>query len=98
MTLVGVTKTVAAEVVRAAVALGLADLGENRVQEAQAKIQAVGRDRARWHLIGHLQRNKAGRAVELFDRVHGVDDAGPGRGALPARRLVRAARSRCWSR
>ena len=75
VTLVGVTKTVAVEVVQAAVALGLADLGESRVQEAQAKIQAVGRDRARWHLIGHLQRNKAGRAVELFDRVHGLDDA-----------------------
>ena len=75
VTLVAVTKTVAVEVVQAAVALGLADLGESRVQEAQAKIQAVGRDRARWHLIGHLQRNKAGRAVELFDRVHGVDGA-----------------------
>ena len=75
VTLVGVTKTVAAEVVRAAVALGLADLGENRVQEAQAKIQAVGRDRARWHLIGHLQRNKSGRTVELFDRFHSLDGA-----------------------
>ena len=75
VTLVGVTKTVGVEVVRAAVAEGLADLGENRVQEAQAKIQAVGRDRARWHLIGHLQRNKAGRAVQLFDRVHSVDSA-----------------------
>jgi len=75
VTLVGVTKTVAAEVVQAAVALGLTDLGENRVQEAQAKIQAVGRDRARWHLIGHLQRNKSGRAVELFDRFHSVDGA-----------------------
>lgn len=74
VTLVGVTKTVAAEVVQEAVALGLTDLGENRVQEAQAKIQAVGRDRARWHLIGHLQRNKSGRAVELFDRFHSVDD------------------------
>ncbi len=71
--LVGVTKTVAAEVVRAAVDLGLTDLGENRVQEAQAKIPRVGRGRARWHLVGHLQRNKAGRAVELFDRIHGVD-------------------------
>ena len=75
VTLVGVTKTVAAEAVRAAVALGLADLGENRVQEAQAKVPAVGRERARWHLIGHLQRNKAGRAVELFDRIHTVDGA-----------------------
>ncbi len=75
VTLVGVTKTVAADVVAAAVAQGLHDLGENRVQEAQAKIAAVGRAAARWHLIGHLQRNKAGRAVELFDRVHSVDDA-----------------------
>jgi PLP dependent protein len=75
VTLVGVTKTLPVEVVQAAVAFGLSDLGENRVQEAQTKIPAVGRDRARWHLIGHLQRNKAGRAVELFDRVHSVDGA-----------------------
>ena len=75
VTLVGVTKTVAAEVVAAAVDLGLSDVGENRVQEAQAKIAVVGRDAARWHLIGHLQRNKAGPAVRLFDRIHGVDDA-----------------------
>ena len=71
--LVGVTKTVAAVLVARAVELGLADLGENRVQEAQPKILAVGRDRARWHMVGHLQRNKAGRAVDLFDRVHSVD-------------------------
>jgi hypothetical protein len=48
-------------------------LGENRVQEAQAKIPLVGRDRARWHLVGHLQRNKVPRALELFDRIHGLD-------------------------
>ena len=72
--LVGVTKTVEVERVREAVGLGLTDLGENRVQEAQAKIAALGRDRARWHLIGHLQRNKAARAIGLFDRVHSVDD------------------------
>jgi len=71
--LVGVVKTVPAEVVREALALGLRDLGENRVQEAEAHVAAIGRDAARWHMIGHLQRNKAGRAVELFDRVHGVD-------------------------
>jgi PLP dependent protein len=74
VTLVGVTKTVPADVMVEAVALGLADLGENRVQEAESKIAAVGRTRVRWHLVGHLQRNKAGRAVALFDRVHGVDD------------------------
>ena len=71
--LVGVSKTVAAEAVKAAVEAGLTELGENRVQEAEAKIPVVGRDRARWHLIGHLQRNKAGRVVRLFDRVHSVD-------------------------
>jgi pyridoxal phosphate enzyme (YggS family) len=72
--LIGVTKTVPPEAIREAVALGLRDLGENRVQEAQAKIEQLGR-LARWHLIGHLQRNKARRAVELFDSVQAVDDA-----------------------
>jgi pyridoxal phosphate enzyme (YggS family) len=71
--LVAVVKTVSAERVREVVALGLEDLGENRVQEAERKIAVVGRG-ARWHMIGHLQRNKAARAVELFDRIHGVDN------------------------
>jgi PLP dependent protein len=75
--LIGVVKNVAAETVREAVTLGLADLGENRVQEAEQKIAAVGcASEGRpfhWHLIGHLQRNKAARAVQLFDRVHSVD-------------------------
>ncbi len=71
--LIGVTKGVPAEVVVGALGLGLEDLGENRVQEAEGKVAAVGRRAARWHMIGHLQRNKAGRAVELFDRVHGLD-------------------------
>jgi pyridoxal phosphate enzyme (YggS family) len=56
-----------------ALALGLADLGENRVQEAEGKLAAVGRTAARWHMIGHLQRNKAGKAVELFHRIHSLD-------------------------
>lgn len=73
MVLVGAVKTVSGDLVRQAVSLGLADLGESRVQEAEGHIGAVGREAARWHMIGHLQRNKAGRAVELFDRVHGVD-------------------------
>ena len=74
VTLIGVVKTVAPERIREAVGAGLADVGENRVQEAAAVVAAVGRRAARWHMVGHLQRNKAGRAIELFDRVHGIDD------------------------
>jgi hypothetical protein len=74
VTLVGVVKTVPVGRIREAVEAGLADLGENRVQEAAEAEAAVGRRAARWHMIGHLQRNKAGRAVESFDRVHGIDD------------------------
>ena len=73
VTLVAVVKTVAEEVVREAVELGLRDLGENRVQEAERHVAAVGRGAARWHMVGHVQRNKAGRATELFDRIHSLD-------------------------
>src|SRR2546423_14317657 len=73
ITLVAVSKTHAAEVVRQAVDLGVTDLGENRVQEADGKITDVGREAARWHLIGHLQSNKARRAVQLFDVIQSVD-------------------------
>ena len=73
--LVGVVKTVRESLIREAVELGITDLGESRVQEAEGHIGALGRHAARWHMIGHLQRNKTGRAVELFDRVHGVDSA-----------------------
>jgi len=71
VTLVAVTKTVAVEGVRAGVAAGLTILGENRVQEAEAKIAAVGG--ATWHLVGPLQSNKARRAVEAFDVIETVD-------------------------
>jgi PLP dependent protein len=71
--LVAVSKTHPADAVREAIAAGLTDFGENRVQEAEAKIPEVGRDAARWHLIGHLQSNKVRRAVELFDWIHSVD-------------------------
>src|SRR6266704_5530797 len=73
ITLVAVTKTHPAVVVREAIAAGAGDLGENKVQEAEKKIPAVGREAARWHLIGHLQSNKAKRAVELFDVIHSLD-------------------------
>ena len=75
VTLVAVTKGVPAERIREAVALGLTELGENRVQEARAKRQALGTLPVRWHLIGHLQRNKAKPAAELFDTVHSVDSS-----------------------
>ena len=74
VTLIGVVKTLPSETLAEAVALGLEDLGENRVQEAEGHQRTVAKAAARWHLIGHLQRNKVGRALELFDVVHGVDD------------------------
>ena len=71
VTLVAVSKTVAAPRLRAAVAAGLVTLGENRVQEAEGKVPAV--DGASWHLVGPLQANKARRAVALFDVIETVD-------------------------
>jgi pyridoxal phosphate enzyme (YggS family) len=73
--LVGVSKTQPPELVAQAFAAGLRDFGENRVQEAEPKITALvaDRDAIRWHLIGHLQSNKAKRAASLFDLVHSVD-------------------------
>jgi pyridoxal phosphate enzyme (YggS family) len=71
--LVAVSKTFPAERVREAMEAGQSLFGENRVQEALAKIPEVG-EGARWHLIGHLQRNKARHVVGLFELIHGVDD------------------------
>lgn len=75
--LVTVSKTFAAEAVVEAHRAGLSVFGENRVQEARAKIPAVaailGKEVVSWHLVGHLQRNKAKQAVRLFDLVHSVD-------------------------
>lgn len=73
ITLIAVSKTHAAEVIRRAIEAGVTDLGENRVQEAEAKILEIGRERVRWHLIGHLQSNKARRAVQLFELIHSLD-------------------------
>jgi hypothetical protein len=70
--LIGVSKTVEVERIRAAVAAGVTALGENRVQEAKAKIDELGRPAA-WHLIGHLQTNKVKDALDLFDVIHSVD-------------------------
>ena len=73
ITLVAVSKTHPVAAVREALAAGATDFGENRVQEAETKIPALGNPAARWHLIGHLQANKARRAVRLFDIVHTLD-------------------------
>jgi pyridoxal phosphate enzyme (YggS family) len=70
--LVAVTKTHSAEVVQAAVDAGQLLFGENRVQEAKAKIPELP-SKLRWHLIGHLQSNKARLALTLFEMIHGVD-------------------------
>jgi pyridoxal phosphate enzyme (YggS family) len=78
--LIAVTKTHPVETVRVALDVGLTDFGENRVQEADGKIAQLAQGAARWHLIGHLQANKARRAVKLFDVIHSVDT-----GALVAR-------------
>ena len=79
ITLVGVSKTVPARTVREAIDAGLADVGENRVQEAAGKLEillplleASGRS-VRWHMVGHLQSNKANAAVELFDMIQSID-------------------------
>jgi pyridoxal phosphate enzyme (YggS family) len=76
VTLVAVSKTHPAEAVREAFAAGLRHFGENKVQEAEGKLGALGdlHDQgARWHLVGHLQTNKVGKAAGLFDTVHSVD-------------------------
>ena len=73
VTLVAVSKTHPPRVVREAIAAGIADLGENKIQEAEEKIPEVGRDAVRWHLIGHLQSNKARKAIALFDIIHSLD-------------------------
>ena len=71
--LIAISKTHPVAVLLSAIEAGVNDLGENRVQEADAKIEEIGREAVRWHLVGHLQTNKARRAVELFDVIHSVD-------------------------
>ena len=71
--LIAISKTHPPSLIKALVELGATDLGENRVQEAEGKIPQVGRNAARWHLVGHLQANKARRALQLFDVIHSLD-------------------------
>jgi pyridoxal phosphate enzyme (YggS family) len=70
--LVGAAKTRTPEEIDEAVAAGLEIIGENYVQEAEKAFQVVG-NRAKWHMIGHLQRNKAKKAVKVFDMIETVD-------------------------
>ena len=70
--LVAVSKTVEAARIIEAIEAGVTILGENYVQEAQKKIEEIGR-RVSWHFIGHLQSNKAKYAVRLFDMIHSLD-------------------------
>jgi PLP dependent protein len=72
--LIAVTKTFPAETILEATAAGQLRLGENRIQEAEPKINALrGIPGIEWHLVGHLQSNKVRRAAELFDVVHSLD-------------------------
>jgi len=72
ITIVAVTKTQPPGILKTAVAVGLHDIGESRLQEAELKIEEVGHI-ARLHMIGHLQSNKVKKAVALFDVIHSVD-------------------------
>jgi len=71
--LIAVSKTRPVKTIREAIDRGCTALGENRVQEAEGKILEIGRGVAEWHLIGHLQSNKARKAVQLFDVIHSLD-------------------------
>ncbi len=92
--LVAVSKTYPSACVAAAVAAGQLDFGENKVQEGLQKIAEATDNRIRWHVIGHLQSNKARKAAEAFHWIHAVDSASLLRkideGALAAGRRPRA--------
>ncbi len=71
--LVAVSKTVPVDRILAAIKAGVTDLGENYMQEAREKVEALREETISWHFIGHLQSNKAKYAVRLFDLIHSVD-------------------------
>ena len=71
--LVAVSKTVPTDRILAAIKAGVTDLGENYIQEAREKIEALREENVSWHFIGHLQSNKAKYAVRLFDLIHSID-------------------------
>jgi pyridoxal phosphate enzyme (YggS family) len=73
--LIAVSKTFPLDLIRAAYDAGQRDFGENRVQEALQKMQAAADMQIRWHLIGHLQSNKARKAAEVCALIHSIDSA-----------------------
>ena len=73
ITLVAVTKNHPVEMMEEAAKCGVTDVGENRVQEALQKLEAFPDNHLTWHLIGHLQTNKAKHAVEHFDLIHSIE-------------------------
>ena len=78
ITLLAISKTFPCEAIAEAMTVGIGRFGESRVQEAETKIPhftGATKQRAEWHLIGHLQSNKTRRAVELFDVIQSVDSA-----------------------
>jgi pyridoxal phosphate enzyme (YggS family) len=75
---VAVSKSHTVEEIREAIAAGVTDLGENRVQEAESKHAAIAGP-VRWHLVGHLQANKTRKAAQIFDVIHSLDSTDLGR-------------------
>lgn len=73
ITIVAVSKNFPVEAIEEAIEAGITDIGENRVQEAEAKFSRIGR-KVRWHMVGHLQRNKVKKALNIFDLIHSVDN------------------------
>ena len=71
--LIAVSKTHPIEILQEAINVGANIFGENKVQEAEGKIEEIGREKVEWHLIGHLQKNKARKAVQIFDMIHTLD-------------------------
>ena len=90
ITLVAVTKTVASDLINQAIGCGVTVIGENRVQEATQKYPDISGP-VQWHLIGHLQSNKAKKAVEMFSLIHSIDSLNlaqeVGRRALEANKV-----------
>ncbi|UCE05978.1 MAG: YggS family pyridoxal phosphate-dependent enzyme [bacterium] len=72
ITLIAISKTIPAEMIKVAVENGIEHIGENRVQEADKKFEQLGKI-ATWHLVGHLQTNKVKKALQIFDFIHSVD-------------------------